>query len=362
MDPLNPFGVYFNLMKIRYAIYDDALSSLNFLKPTDKVNVFINLETALKYLSTTKDLEKKLVVNRNFAEYMKVDIINIAAHYKDFFKGNGLETKVFIYMTDLNSDSDDFKESKYTEDFRSYYLNKYTTNPKFALLGDRLLDDILPDVRTICEYIPDVYFITGKNIDGGMIPYIIGKANPDWKNIIISGDLHDTQYSYEQNFLDCFYNRSCVKGCLGFGPKDFLKAISKSEDIPDELVRLFTNASFYSSLLSVLGDRYRSIPNIKGIGFKTLIKSIEGGMKEKKINNETRSAMLLASIFPDDIQATMYNNLLVTDVQNEFDMLTDGDRKTILGQIIDRSDITALQLLNRTRFRNKQLRLEALLK
>ena len=85
-------------------------------------------------------------------------------------------------------------------------------------------------------------------------------------------------------------------------------------------------------------------------------------MKEKKINNETRSAMLLASIFPDDIQGTIYNNLLVTDVQNEYDMLTEGDRKTILSKIVDRSDITALQLLNRTRFQNNQLRLEGLLK
>ena len=287
-----------------------------------------------------------------------VVVTNDFADVKFFDFPEGINSKVVKQLVDALFPPMEriLKDFKLMSSFRAGFISVG------GLLGKTVFDELDNNgVNSFC-YAPKDFDLVKKpavNID------LIERNKryyADWKNIIISGDLHDTQYSYEQNFLDCFYNRSCVKGCLGFGPRDFLKAISKSEDIPDELVRLFTNASFYSSLLSVLGDRYRSIPNIKGIGFKTLIKSIEGGMKEKKINNETRSAMLLASIFPEDIQATMYNNLLVTDVQNEFDMLTDGDRKTILGQIIDRSDITALQLLNRTRFRNNQLRLEALLK
>ena len=61
MESTNQFSVYFNLLKIRYNIYDDALTEANFLNPTDKVNVFINIETLFKYLSMIKDLEKKMM-------------------------------------------------------------------------------------------------------------------------------------------------------------------------------------------------------------------------------------------------------------------------------------------------------------
>ena len=82
MESTNQFSVYFNMLKIRYSVYDESLTKADFLKPTDKVNVFINIETALKYLSMVKDLEKKLIVSRNFADEFKVDIISICAYYK----------------------------------------------------------------------------------------------------------------------------------------------------------------------------------------------------------------------------------------------------------------------------------------
>lgn len=363
IESTNPFGICFNLLKIKYQIYDESLTDLDFLKPTDKVNVFINLETVLKYLSMTKDLEKKLIINRNFPDYMKSDIINIAAHYKDFFCGNGLDTKVFLYMTDLESDIPGFKEAKYEEEFRSYYLNKYTENPRFILLGDRLRKDILPDVRTICEFIPNVYFVTGTNIDGGLIPYIIGKSMPDRKNLIISGDIHDTQYTYEPDFIDHLHIRGYNSNILACKTAEYLKVIAKSDqEIPAELLKLFQNSSFYSVLLACTGDKYRSVTDIRGIKFGKMVKILIDALREQKITKDTRNAALLAELFPSEIQEQLYHNLLVLDIKNEYEMLCDGDKKQILGQIIDRSDISALQQLNITTFANNQLRLECLLK
>ena len=66
MEYSNPFSICFNMLKLRYSVYDESITSLNILTPEDKVNVFINLETAWKYLSMVRDLEKKLVLNRDF--------------------------------------------------------------------------------------------------------------------------------------------------------------------------------------------------------------------------------------------------------------------------------------------------------
>ena len=362
MESTNQFSVYFNLLKIRYNVYDDEISGANFLTPTDKVNVFINIETLFKYLSMVKDLEKKLIIDRNFMDEFKVEIVNIAAHYKEFFVGNGLDTKVFLYMTDLSSDIDSFKESEISEDFRSYYITKYTQNPKFIMLGDALKKEILPDVKMLCDYIPNVYFISSKNIDGGLIPYIIGSNMPDRKNVIISGDLHDTQYAHEMNFLDHLYSRSYNSTILCSSVENYLKAISKSKTIDPSFVNLFENPSFYRILLACLGDKYRSVPSITGIKLVRMAKILYESIMNGNISKETTNAKLLSDLFPEEIKEDVYHNLMVTDIRNEYQMLTDGDVKTILMQIVDQSDINTLQQLNGTRFAKNQLRLESLLK
>lgn len=362
METTNPFSVYFNMLKIRYSVYDDSLTKADFLKPTDKVNVFINLETALKYLSMVKDLEKKLIVSRNFADQFKVDIINIAAHYKDFFVGNGLHTKVFLYMTDLTSELDGFKECETCEDFRSYYLMKYTQNPKFIMLGDALKREVLPDVKMLCDYIPDVYYIASKNIDGGLIPLIISRKYPDRKNLIISGDLHDTQYTYEANFLDHLHARSWNSNILCCSTEDYLKQISKSKEIDPSFIQLFGNPSFYRILLSCIGDKYRSIPGITGIKFVKMTKILYEAICGSKITKETTNPTILSELFPEDVQEDLYHNLMVTDINNELSMLGEGDIKAVTSQIIDQSDVNTLQQLNATRFARNQLRLECLLK
>lgn len=360
-NTLNPFGVYFNLMKIRYPVYDESLSGLEFLNPSDKVNLFINLETILKYLSMSKDLEKKLIEYQSFSNLMKADIINIAAHYKDFFKGNGLDCNIILYMTDLSSDTDNFKEVEYAEDFRSYYIMKYTSNPRFILLGERFLSEIIPETKHICEFIPNVYLITGKNIDGGLIPYIIGKSDQNRKNLIISSDLHETQYHFESGFVDHLYIRTYTRQTLECQVEGYLKEISKNKTIDPGIVKLFSNGSFYRILLACIGDKYRSVENISGIRMKSMVRILTEAITSGKITPEVRSAELLADLFPSEIQKQMYHNLLVLDIQNEYEMLGEGDIKQITSQIVDRSDLNSLCKLNQTIFSNNPIHLESLL-
>ena len=91
---------------------------------------------------------------------------------------------------------------------------------------------------------------------------------------------------------------------------------------------------------------------------KILYESIMNG----NISKETTNAKLLSDLFPEEVKEDVYHNLMVTDIRNEYQMLTDGDVKTILMQIVDQSDINTLQHLNATRFVKNQLRLESLLK
>ena len=155
-DLKNPFSVSFNILKMKYAELDKSLSSLQKIQENDKLNVFINFEAVMKNLSGTQDLDRKILINeKDFTILMVSDILNLAAHYKRFFVENGIPTRVIIYMTDY--DTDNYKQYMYNEDFRSYFQMKYNCNPKYLDLKRLLTESIIPMVKRIVEFIPNVH-------------------------------------------------------------------------------------------------------------------------------------------------------------------------------------------------------------
>lgn len=364
MNNSNPFSICVNMLKIRYSVYDESISSLNRLKPTDKVNVFINLETLLNYLSTIKDLEQKIILDTTFHVDMIADIINLAAHYKEFFTSNGLDTKVFLYMTDLHSETGAFHESETNMDFRCYYLNKYNGNPKFALMTEYFTDRILPKVKTICDFIPNVYFIQSKNIEGSLVPLIMSEHYGDRKNFIITGDMYDTQYEFFDSFTCHLYKRHFGNSNLAVTIPEYLKMITKKEEINAEEKDIFSNYGMYLLLLSCLGERYRSIDPISGVGLKTLGKTITKELTKFTISKNSENAEILSNIFEGFTKDCVKENYECMSVKKSHQMILDGEKQEILSQAVDRLDINSLKKLNGSMFPNKEheLRLESLLK
>ena len=104
--------------------------------------------------------------------------------------GNQVDTRVYLYQTDFNSER--YNQLKYNENYRSYFHCKYTQNPRFIYFTDALREKSLPLVKTCCEFIPRVYYISAKNIEGSVIPYVIQQddktRNDHRKNFIIGDD------------------------------------------------------------------------------------------------------------------------------------------------------------------------------
>lgn len=352
----DPFSVCFNIMKLKYKDYDESLSSKNFLNPNDKINVFINLETVFKHLSMIMDLEKKVIVQTDFDELIISNILNLAAHYKRFFVNNGLDTKIYLYNTDFNSI--EFNQFKYNEDFRSYYLVKFNDNPKFSLFTERLKGKILPDIYTYCEFIPNVYYISAKNIEGSLVPYIIAQHDTERKNLIIGGELYDTQYSAIPNFVNHYIHRSFNSNVVCSDLKGCIKDMTKSDDD----FSIFGKYSIYCSLISVLGDKIRSIDGLSGYGLKTLQRDIQAGLAENVIQTETTNPEILGDIFHDgELKEEFVNNYYCSSIIPMYQDLTSAQISSILQQINDRIDINSLQILNSTKFYNHPLILEGLL-
>jgi hypothetical protein len=342
----NPFSVCFTTMKIRYTDYDKSIDTLNFVKQDDKVNVFINFESVLNNLSMVKDIDNKLLLERNFPTILESEMINLCAHYKRFFRGNGLDTRVFLYYTDLVSPS--FENFKYNDEYRSYYTNKYLNNPRFQLLGNKLVERIIPKVKTIMEFIPNVYFINGKGIEGSLIPWIIANEDPTYKNFIISTDRYDTQYQLYNDKYCLHYIKKSPLGASIFCTFDkYISDLFKEnmENNPDGSV--FTNVSFYSTLMSALGDKLRSIEPLKGVGCKTIMKYLNSGIDGGILTKQTNNFDMIKKSLPEEHWEKAEENFNCINLEKQYNALSQQRIFDVTNQIVDRFDYNSLLKLNR---------------
>ena len=354
----NSFSVCFNIMKIKYQLYNSSFDDLGIINPTDSVNVFINMESVLNYLSNIRDLDKKIMTEDEFPAIITSDILNLAAHYKRFFRSNNLETRVFLYMTDPTSNS--LREQKINEDYRSYYLTKFNANPRYQTLTEKLVNEILPEATTICEFIPNVYFIQTKNVDASVVPLVISKLYPTSKNVIVTGDIFDTQYTFYPQFVVHYIRKSPLYSSTSWTLKGYLKEIFKKEPDQETEVNLLSNLSMYLTMLSVVGDKIRSIDPIKRVGVISVIKYLRNGIEDKIINYDTESIELLKRCFPDDMQEELENNFYQFSIKDKEINLSESECFDIKNQIVDRFDNNSLLKLNATKFYHHQLMLTEL--
>lgn len=361
----NQLDIAFNVLKIKYADYDRSIINSNWnLQPGDRVNVFINLESAFKNISMIPDLENQLMVQRNFEAILAADILNLAGHYKRFFMGNQLDTRVYLYHTDFTSEH--YNQSKYNENYRSYYRCKFTQNPKFVYFTDALMERTLPLVETCCGFIPRVYYIKAKNIEGSVVPYVIQQDDlergDNRKNFIIGDDFYDTQYGMLPGFLNHYVKRfGTSKPLITCDNKEIL--VSKF-GLPAEycgpFVSCFETYSLYTTLLSCRGDRIRTIDTLAGIGIRTLTDYIRDAERTNHIQETTTNPTMLSEMFPDEFREEYVNNFYCTSIPAIYEELTDAEKLSLTTQRKDRFDNQGLLELNNSIFSHRPLILETL--
>ena len=356
----NPFSISFTTLKIRYQDYDKSIDNSGFLCPGDKVNVFINFESVLNNLSFLKDIENKLLLERNFPFILESEAINLCAHYKRFFRDNGLITRVFLYYTDLTSI--DYLNFKYNDEFRSYYENKFLRNPKYQMLGNRIVDVIVPRIKKIVEFIPQVYFISATNFDASLIPKIVSDLDPSYKNFIISTDKCDTQYQLMDRFMMHYIRRGATTSAVTSTLNETLNQIFKENLTGDNEADIYRNSSLFSTLWSSIGSKSRSVEPLKGIGAKTLSKKILSGIADGIITKDSTSLELISHIFEDELVEQLISNFHCLDIHSQYNDLSDSARYGVQSQIIDRSDFNSLIRLNQEDYCEYPLMLEELTK
>lgn len=303
----------------------------------DGINLFINLECIIRKMSTA-NIEDYLTVRDNdkVLEFVS-NVVNLCSHYRAYFTRHKIQSRIYIYMTYPFEDCH-FKNAMFVEEYRSYYVTKYSSNIKHTHLKDTI-NSAIPLLKIIVEYLFGVYFIHDNSMEITCVPLIVNKINDDnWHNMILTNDMYEYQYARFDKYSIMRPDRENSKILTN---KNVIEYVFKGTNSN------FTfTPEFLPFILSIIGDKQRSIPKLKSYGLTTIGKGIQKSIDDANISNDTTNIHLLLDIIKKEYHEQLLNNYYATDLSYQSALLNARDTHLITSLLIDKFNNSALQQLN----------------
>ena len=247
--------LHFNMFKIKYSKLDELLKDFTFEKG-EEVYIYINIESILKKLSSTI-ADRQNIINPSKRNLVLTScVFNLVSHYRYYFHKKSICSRIFVY----GPESIDVKylNREYNKDYR---MKAVILNTEETSSIAKTYEDSVKMIKTILNYIEGVYFITSGIIEPSIVPLVISKyfRTEVNKNFLITDDRYEYQYIKEYFIiLKPRMDKSQLIDSLNV--MDILKSKTKCNNIENP------DINFLPFIISVLGDKYRNIDKIKGLG------------------------------------------------------------------------------------------------
>lgn len=339
----------FHMFKIKHAVLD-KLHVLN--DEVDRVHIYINLESVFNKLINprvnnfliasikTKDDKTRLILS------LASHVINLGQHYRLYCSKKGRDSRIILYWN--YPVSKDYINRKYIVDYRAYYNHKMGRNQDCYFLteciGDafRLLEKLIP-------FINEVYLINGGRMESSVIPSVMehelyGDYSNHTQKLLISDSKYEFQYVNQEGFtvIESARDKSVV-----VNQNNVIELLKERMDIKSILTVSSTLIPF---VICLLGDRYRNIPKLAGVGLSTILKMANTAIQNNLITSSTKDVDMLAAIITNAYKDQFRKNYLCTDIDYQRKELTPLDISNIRQQVVDKFDDRALRKMNERYF------------
>lgn len=342
MDPI------FNMFKIKYADMAKLIPIYcKELKRDSKVNVFINFEPILKYLSIG-NANDYIKVSDNSDKEMISNIINMMAHYRQFFTKHKLYSKVYLYIPYPFNKVGDVSSVVYPN-YRDNFKSKFVKNSSTKRLV-KCINENMEIIKTISEHIEGCYIITSESIENSLVPFIINKenSNPEEVNFIVTSEPYEYQY-VNHGFYILRPSRNADYMISKYNLIDTIKMEQKLFNNEIEV-----NPNAYEFILSILGDKTKNIEKIKKLGLASILKLIDKGIKENKIS-KIFTIEDISKFIREEYKDILFNNYMVSSIEMQYKLLNTSNKFSILSQIKERFDNVGLKKINDEYFQESPL-------
>lgn len=351
-------GISAGSMMLKWPLLDQHVhDNIINIKQGDDVNVFINFECIMRNLTFKKGLSELVNFHKqNVVIELESAILNLMANYKMYFNKEKCNVKLYFYYTDTEDNPQQMQI--YNKYYRTYYRNRYTQNPQFRMMGDLLNKVIIPEVELILLYVPGCYFIKAKTFDGSIIPYVVSTFSES-KNVIISGDIFDTLYMFDPNFMMIYIKRRFQHFNVSSDVESTVRTIVKNES-PFDLT-IFNSEMYYRLLLSIKGSKIRNIKSAKGFGYGKFMNILKDGIEKDIVLKDFESIDSIIQLFPEAYRDDIKTAFQCTSLETQYSLLSDTDINEIKSQIVDKVDMESLEALNNKRFFEFPINLQGLI-
>ena len=331
--------LYFNMFKIKYSKLDELLVNIPFDKG-EEIIIFINLESILKKITSTITDRENMLVSSKRNIILTSCVFNLIAHYRYYFYKKSICSRIYVYgpeSIDMN-----YLNREYNKDYRTHMM---LLNTEQTTSIGKTYEDSIKMIKTMLNYVEGVNFITSGIIEPSVIPLIITNylKTDNKKNFIITDDRYD--YQYIKDYFMILKPRMEKSIVIDHGNiMEVLKERTKCNNIPNPEI------NFLPFIISILGDKYRNIDKIKGMGISRIFKEIDKGLKNNLVTNDINNINSLSCLINETYHNDFLINYMTTSIYEQYKKLSDVELKYITNQIIDKYDGGYMKVVNNEYF------------
>jgi hypothetical protein len=349
-----------NSKKIRYDLLNDLFDHIP--SKYETVTMYIDLLSILNSLYNPNILESITSFDGDKKRLMSSNIINMAAHFRNYFATRkGKYTNIIFYYS--------LDESKYeTEDNcnyrKDYYFKRFSKSSEFMVMN-KLIKDNIELCEIISDYLPHIYFVNTKEINPLLVPYYYIEQSLDNElNIIYSND--------KMNMLSCLSNSHdtyLLSASFGkvvlYDKGSLLELYSNSKDYDDSKYSI--NPDLLPLAYAISGHKKYNIDGLKGYGQKKALNLIQRLLDDGVISNiKYNNKKLLIDDLSNDKKLSPEQISIISDnldIINPSYMFRKLSKADILSSfsVKDLCDMESLIQINRGYYEKYPLQLEELL-
>lgn len=349
---------HFNGYKTKYDILNKYMLPICTSQIVNSLNIFINLDDLFHMMHNPLINNEFQICGRDAPKQLISNIFNLIAHYRYWAIKNHFTCKVYgIYTTTIRS----FKNNIYIPQYRERFKQINAKENAGCYFVNNALELAMPMIPIISKYIPDIYLIDSKYLEPSVIPLFISEeVNPASWNIIVSRDPYDLQYAYRNKWSMITPKGDYSRVVNQEGIWDYVNFREKV--FKDDRPLNYPYDLFILAKASV-GDKYRSIPKLRKIGWKTLFKYLDQVMDENPSTSVTTLKLKLIEKIKGRSKLTndqINDNLNVINIDLQKEAMLEIDKTVVMSQIIDVPDYENLQELNRVQFLKYPLNIQFL--
>lgn len=337
--------IRFNMYKVKYDKLDHLTRTLFHSQHISTVNIFISLDDIYWHCRNGQSNHEFQCCGNMAPKQLVSNVLNIIAHYREWAVRKNLTVKVYAYYTM----STIFENRSIRHDYRSNYISRSDITNADCYYVNNCIREAAPILKTVTQYIDGVYVVDTRGLEPSAFPHLmateLSDSPADW-NFLITKDIVEFQYAYYDKF-SVIYPKGDDSMLLDT-PSTW-RHIANKEKVESEYLYKYPDA-FLPITLAIVGDKKRSIPKIKGLSWRTMMRM----MDDIIVDNTGLDPYSHAMKFLDSLEAKNYKmseiqtNLNLVQPSTNAALASDVVKENIRLQFIDTPDYNSLMELNRS--------------